>query len=109
MRKLGFFIFGIVVSFAFAFCGYGVVTAAAEETIVSVGGMSAGFTLKSGDIQIVGTCEVITENGVYSPALEAGIRAGDKIISVDGVKVESITKLNELIDKLQGQRSRRMM
>ena len=106
MRKLSFFIFGIVLSFAFAFCGYGVVTAAAEETMVYVGGMSAGFTLKSGDIQILGTCDVMTENGVFSPALESGLRAGDKMISLDGIKVENIANLNDLMDKLQGKKSK---
>ena len=105
MRKLSVFVLGATLSFSFAFCGFNVVTAFAEDTnekIVYVGGMSAGFTLKSGNTQVIGMCEVVTENGVYSPALSAGIRAGDTIVSVSGIRIETITELNEVVNKSQG-------
>ena len=104
MRKLSFFLLGAILTFAFVFCGFGVSTTSvfAHENIVFIGGMSAGFTLKSGNVQIVGTCEVMTENGVCSPALEAGLRTGDHIIKVGGIRVETIAELNEVVDKSQG-------
>ncbi len=101
MRKLSFFVLGALT--AFSLCGNGkTVTAKAQETVVYVGGMSAGFTLKAGGAQIIGMCEVMTENGVISPAVQAGLRVGDRIEKVGGIRVETITQLNELVDKSRG-------
>lgn len=102
MRKLGIFVLGAVASLAFAFSGYNTVTASAADAVVYVGGMSAGFTLKAGGAQIIGMCEVMTENGVASPALNAGLRTGDKIVKVAGIRIESIEELNEIVHKGQG-------
>jgi len=104
MRKSSFFILGALLSFT---CFYNIgatktVSADTEEEIVYVGGMSAGFTLNSGEIQVIGLCEVMTEQGVYSPALQAGLRAGDKITTVNGIKVASVAQFNEILDKTQG-------
>jgi len=105
MRKLGVFILGASLSFAFAVVGIfdgktDLISAAAkEEKIVYIGGMSAGFTLKTGGAQIIGLSEVRTENGTKFPASEAGIRMGDKIVKVAGVKINSILELNEIINK----------
>ena len=104
MRKSSLFVLGALLSFS---CFYKVgavqsVRADTSEQTVYVGGMSAGFTLKSGEVQVVGLCEVMSESGVSSPALSAGLRTGDKIISVSGVKVETVTQLNEILDKTKG-------
>ena len=104
MRKSSFFILGALLSFT---CFYKaektqVVSADAKEKIVYVGGMSAGFTLNSGEVQVVGLCEVMSENGIHSPALQAGLRSGDKITLVNGVKVETVIELNEILDKTHG-------
>ncbi len=104
MRKLGIFVMGISLSFVFAIGGTSSIQARAaeEEKFVYIGGMSAGFTLKTGGAQIIGLSEIITENGSVSPALKAGLRAGDVIYKVEGVKVESIAHLNELVSKSKG-------
>ena len=102
MRKLSIFVLGASLSFGFVFGGFQVREANADERIVYVGGMSAGFTLKSGEAQIVGLCEVITENGVISPAVNAGLRTGDRIVKVAGIRVETIEELNEIVNKSQG-------
>ncbi len=102
MRKLGVFILGASLSFAFTLCGNNFVTAVAEEKSVYVGGMSAGFTLKAGGAQIIGMCEVVSESGVCSPALKAGLRAGDKIAKINNIEIETVEELNELVNKSQG-------
>ncbi len=104
MRKIGVFILGASLSFAFAFGGRSFITAQAAEEgkLVYVGGMSAGFTLKTGGAQIIGISEVLTENGNQAPALKAGLRTGDTIVKVAGIKVESITDLNEIVAKSKG-------
>ncbi len=102
MRKLSFFAFGMISS-AFILSGNATVSIAkADAPIVYIGGMAAGFTLQSGGVQVVGLCEVMTDNGVRAPATNAGIRSGDHIVKVEGIAIDSITKLNEIVDKSKG-------
>lgn len=101
MRKLSVFAIGVI-SCAFALSGQGVCTASADAPIIYLGGMAAGFTLKSGGVQVVGLCEVMTENGVRAPASNAGLRSGDTIVKIEGITVESIAQLNEIVDKSKG-------
>lgn len=102
MRKLGIFILGTALSISFLFCNIHAIKAEAEEKSVYVGGMSAGFTLKTGGAQIIGICEVVSDGGVSSPALDAGLRAGDMIVKIGGIRVVSVQELNEIVNKSQG-------
>lgn len=105
MRKSGIFFIGAALSIGI-FCGNNaakdIVCVSAAEKTVYVGGMSAGFTLKTGAAQVIGTCEVITENGFCAPAARAGLRAGDTIKKVGGINVETVTELNEIINESKG-------
>ncbi len=105
MRRLSFFVFSALATGVFmmsvAYTPIDMQVDAAAS-VVYVGGMSAGFTLKSDGAQIIGMCEVITEKGLTSPAVGAGLRAGDKIIKVNNVLVQSIAQLNELINAANG-------
>jgi stage IV sporulation protein B len=78
------------------------VSASAANNEVYIGGMSAGFTLKTGGAQIIGLSEVITENGVKTPAADCGLRTGDIIQKVGGIRVETIAELNDVVDKSKG-------
>ena len=102
MRKLGIFILGTTLAASFLFYAPKTITGQAEGINVYVGGMSAGFTLKTGGTQVIGMCEVISENGVSSPALDAGLRAGDMIVKIGGVRIDSVQTLNEIVHKSQG-------
>jgi stage IV sporulation protein B len=107
MRKLSFFTFKTFATVALlvSVCNSAISTIGVEaqsQTLVYVGGMSAGFTLKSGGVQVVGLCDVISDNGTFSPALNAGLRSGDKIIKINGVCVEDISNLNTIVDKSKG-------
>lgn len=104
MRKLDIFILGAALSMCAAFYHSEKIAVSAEEVgkTVYVGGMSAGFTLKTGGAQIIGLSEIITENGSVSPAANAGLRVGDIIYKVNEIQVESITDLNEIINKSKG-------
>ncbi len=102
MRKLGIFIVGAAMSLTLSFGGTIGAKAAEEEKIVYVGGMSAGFTLKTGGAQIIGISEVLTEDGGQAPAQKAGLRAGDTIYKAGGIEVQSIGDLNEIVGKSKG-------
>lgn len=107
MRRLGVFLVGASLSLCFTLGATSTTKAYAEDNkanVVYVGGMSAGFTLKTGGAQVIGTCEVATENGTRSPASSAGLRTGDMIYKIAGVRVESISELNEIIEKSGGKR-----
>lgn len=106
MRRLGVFLLGISLSLGFV-SGVSVnsvdsvdfVSANAACKEVYVGGMPAGFTLSAGGAQVIGFCDVLGENSKESPALKAGLRAGDLIVNINGLKIETIAELNEVLDK----------
>ena len=111
MRKLGVFILGAGLSFSMIVTSSGllnnskyiVAEAATEKKMVYIGGMAAGFTLKAGGVQIIGLCEVMTDEGICAPALKNGLRIGDKITTVNNIKIESIGELNEILNKSKGE------
>ena len=63
----------------------------ADNEKIYLGGMPAGFSLKTKGAYIVGLCDVITENGLKSPSKDAGLSVGDVIFTYDdksGIKVK---------------------
>ncbi len=101
MRKLGVFLFGAALSLTFSI-NYNPVVVSAASNLVYVGGMSAGFTLNTGATQVIGVSEVISLDGVSSPARDAGLKMGDNIVKVAGIRVETVEELNEIINKSNG-------
>ncbi len=100
MRKLGVFLLGVFLAGASAWAvSPSTEKAYADTTEVYIGGIPAGFTLSTGGAQVLGFCDVITESGKRSPASEAGLRAGDLIVALNGIKVETITDMNEILAK----------
>ena len=104
MRKLDIFILSVAFSICTATYVNEKITAKAVEIdkMVYVGGMSAGFTLKTGGSQIIGLSEILTEKGAFSPASKAGLRVGDTIYKVNDIPVETIVELNEIVNKSKG-------
>ncbi len=102
MRRLSAFFMCTAFSLAFIGGGIRVVSVKAAEKEVYVGGMPAGFTLKTGGVQIIGLNEVCSENGTYAPASSCGLRAGDIIQKAGGISVDAIADLNEIVDKTKG-------
>ncbi len=103
MRRLGVFLLGFFLSLG-GFCikKEAIKAKAATSDVgvdVYIGGMPAGFTLSMGGTQVLGFCDVVTESGKHSPAMDAGLRAGDLIVSANGVNTETISKLNEVLSK----------
>lgn len=87
---------------AVCYCMFGKIThqtARAEDKVVYIGGMPAGFTLSAGGAQIIGTNEVMTEEGVVSPAQQAGLKTGDIIKKAAGIEVATIAEMNEILSK----------
>lgn len=78
------------------------ITASAAEREFYVGGMPAGFTLGVGGAQVIGLTQVMGETGSFSPAAKAGLKTGDVIERVSGIRVRTTSELNDAIGRCGG-------
>ena len=73
------------------------VSASAQPQTLYLGGFPAGFTLNTKTVEVIGLCDVITSEGMRSPARECGIKNGDVIVSINGQEVSSTADINRII------------
>ncbi len=69
-------------------------SAYAEDRELYLGGFAAGFVLNTKTVEVVGICDVLTDEGVVSPARDCGIRTGDIIDKINGVEINCVSDLN---------------
>ena len=70
-----------------------------EENVTLIpGGQAVGVALKTGGVLVVGLSDVAGKN----PARDAGLKAGDVILSVDGKTIESSEALTMLVAQSEG-------
>ena len=69
----------------------------AQKKEVYIGGMPAGFTMGLGGAQIVGVCEILTEDGTACPARQADLAVGDMILSYGGIKIDSAVDIDSAL------------
>jgi stage IV sporulation protein B len=65
----------------------------AQTESLYLGGFPAGFTLNTTTVEVVGLCDILTENGLCSPARDSGIQVGDVIDKING---ENVTKSGDI-------------
>ena len=73
------------------------ISAAAETGALYLGGFSAGFTLNTTTVEVIGICDVITSDGLRSPGRDCGIKTGDIIDKINGVEVNSTNDINTIL------------
>ena len=66
---------------------------------VYLGGVPIGIISDSDGLIVSEIINVTGKNGSYSPALQAGFKKGDVIVSVNGEQTCDIYRLNELIQQ----------
>ena len=93
MRKLNFFLSGVLLAVCIAAGGGARLTAEAAGTQYYLGGMTAGFSLSANGVEIVAFKEVASESGGGCPAAQAGMKTGDLIVAVDGIHTRTIAEL----------------
>lgn len=72
------------------------------EEKVYAGGYPVGLSFEGEGAFIIGLSDVITEDGVKTPALSAGLQIGDKIIELDGVMIPNTTRMMEVLGASDG-------
>lgn len=87
MKK--FLHFFILLCLAVVFSVVNVSVAYADDDKIYLGGMAAGFSLSTKGAEVIGVCDVITENGVKSPSKNCGIQAGDIIEKIGEYNTDS--------------------
>lgn len=101
MRRLKFLFVAALTAGCLLFGG-SALSAQAATDYYYIGGMTAGFSLSAGGVEIVGFKEVVSEQGAFCPATEAGMRTGDLIVAVDGIHTRSIEELNAAFARSKG-------
>ncbi len=76
--------------------------ARAEAKKYYLGGMTAGFLLSAEGAEVIGLSEVAAEDGLHRPAEESGIRVGDVIVAIDGIRVKTVAELNDALARSGG-------
>ena len=74
----------------------------ASGEFLYLGGIPAGFTVKTNGSTVIGLNDVVTEKGVESPARTNDIRVGDVILSVGGNPVSNVQSIAEAIKNCCG-------
>lgn len=73
-----------------------------DEIYVIPGGEAIGVKLNTKGVLVVATSEIEGIDGkLYNPAKEAGIKVGDSITMIDGIKVEDADHVVELLNNIK--------
>ena len=89
-------------SFTFSLFGFiplRTVQVVGDSTRVQAGGEAVGIVLYLEGVQVVGLGNIATEQGQLCPVGLAGIKSGDTVTAVDGVRVTSAAQFAELCDQ----------
>ena len=81
----------------------GALPAAALAQELTLGGQPVGIELQTEGLTVAGFAEVETEEGARSPARDAGLREGDRIVSVSGRELSSAEEFIAAVGALEGE------
>ena len=73
-----------------------------DKTYVAVMGTPFGIKLYTDGVLVSGFSEVKTDSGIKNPAKDAGLKIGDFIISLNGIKVYSNEEVSDIIKNSEG-------
>ena len=81
----------------------GALTPCALAQELSLGGQPVGIELQTEGLTVAGFAEVQTAEGARSPAREAGLREGDRIVSLGGESVTAAEDFIAAVGALEGE------
>ena len=69
---------------------------------VCLGGEVFGLKIYSSGVLVISTEDIITENGAQNPGKKAGIKSGDIIKEINGIKVDSNREISQICKSSNG-------
>ncbi|WP_074350272.1 SpoIVB peptidase [Proteiniborus sp. DW1] len=73
-----------------------------NQTYVVPGGEAIGVKLNTKGVLVVGTSEILSVDGkTYNPAKNAGIKVGDTITMIDGIKIKDADHVIHLLNNIK--------
>lgn len=80
------------------------VQAADQELMVIPGGQTIGVKVKSAGVLVVGHHLIeVSEQSKLSPGENSGLIPGDLMVSIDGVKLNEVSKVAKLVERAGSQ------
>lgn len=76
--------------------------ASSVTTVIPVG-RAVGIKLFSDGVVVVGTAEIVTEDGTVNPAKACGLKEGDIITHINSTEVDTIEEVSALLQELEGE------
>lgn len=88
---------------ALLFCGNQIIVSKAtnDETLY-LGGFTAGFTITTRGCEVIGLSEVVTEEGIKSPAKDVGIVERDVILNVGHTETNTFEEVDDVLSRYKG-------
>jgi len=75
---------------------------ASAATVVPVG-RAVGIKLFSDGVVVVGTADIVTDEGKVNPAKACGLKEGDIITHINSTEVDTIEEVSALLQELEGE------
>lgn len=94
-NKIFCLLLALICSFAF----YSTNSVYAEDNVIYLGGMSAGFSINVRGAYVAGICDVLTKDGLISPAKKCDIQVGDSIMYIDDYEINSAFDIEKALVK----------
>ncbi len=66
------------------------------------GGIPFGIKFMTEGVLVVGFCDLQSNNKKVNPSSDAGLKMGDRILSIDGVNLDSAEELTKVVEKSDG-------
>ena len=70
---------------------------------VYLGGFVTGFEIRLKGAEVLALSDVITENGVFSPSKEAGIKCGDRILFINEREINCAFDISKALESYSGE------
>jgi len=75
---------------------------ASAATVIPVG-RAVGIKLFSDGVVVVGTADIVTDEGKVNPAKACGLKEGDIITHINSTEVDTIEEVSALLQELEGE------
>ncbi len=102
MKFKKFLLAFLLITTAFFTLATGNATAFAKTSNLYLGGIPSGFTIKTNGAVVIGLCDVINDEGVFSPAKNANIEIGDIITKIGKSNISGASSIASVLNKSNG-------